>query len=86
MPLLLPLAGVTVHQVVALEAAVHATLDVTPTEAVPVAAPALPVAVLRFKEDAVVPEVQKDLVSEAANCPPVIKVFVPCLIVYDPLP
>ena len=35
-PLLLPLAGVTVHQVVALEDAVQLMLEVTPTVAFPV--------------------------------------------------
>ena len=48
-PLLLPLDGVTVHHDVALETAVHATLDVTPTEAVPEAAPALPVAAPKLR-------------------------------------
>ena len=46
-PLLLPLAGVTVHQVVALEDAAQLMLDVTPTVLLPAADVAVAVAALK---------------------------------------
>ncbi len=46
-PLLLPLAGATVHQVVALEDAVQLMLDVTPTVLLPAADVAVAVAALK---------------------------------------
>jgi hypothetical protein len=49
-PLLLPLAGVTVHHAVALEDAVQATLEVTPTDAEPAAEVTEPVAALKVRE------------------------------------
>ncbi len=50
MPLLLPLAGVTVHHAVALEDAVQAIFEVTPTDAEPAADVAEPVAALNVRE------------------------------------
>jgi hypothetical protein len=49
-PLLLPLAGVTVHHAVALEDAVQAILEVTPTDAEPAANVAEPDAALNVRE------------------------------------
>ena len=79
--MLLPLAGVTLHHDAALDDATQDTLDVTPTVADPAADSALPVAALNVNDPAVDPEVQNDLVSDAPNCPPVIRVVVPCFMV-----
>ena len=46
-PLLLPLAGVTVHQVVALDVAVQLMLEVTPTVLLPAADVTVAVAALK---------------------------------------
>ncbi len=78
-PLLVPLAGETVHQDVAFDTAVHETLDVTETLTDEAPAPPVPEAALRLKLEAI-PDVQNDLVSDAPNWPPDIKVVVPCLI------
>ena len=63
---MLPLAGVTVHQEVALEDAVQLMLDVTPTEAFPAAEDTDAALVLKVRfED--VPDAQNDFVSVAPN-------------------
>ena len=64
--MLLPLAGVTVHQVVALEDAAQLMLEVTPTVAFPAAEDTDAALVLnvRFEE---VPDAQNDFVSVAPN-------------------
>ncbi len=51
-PLLLPLAGVTVHHAVALEDAVQETLEVTPTDAEPAADVTDAVEALKVKDAA----------------------------------
>ena len=66
LPLFDPLAGVTVHQDDAFEAAVQDRLAVTPTLVEPAEAATLPVDALSVSA-AVVPVAQKDLLSAEPN-------------------